>query len=102
MARDRMELDRGGGSSEEGVAAEMRIDPGVRGNAVEGGVELGGGEDVISAASDGTRLRERDTQVGREIVIDVAEHAGGDHRFGAAAAFFGGLEDQFNFTATIL
>ena len=34
MARDRMELDRGGGRREEGVAAEVRIDPGVRSNAM--------------------------------------------------------------------
>ena len=101
VARDGVELNRSGGGGEEGVAAEVGIDASVCGDAAEGGVELGGGEDVIGAASDGAGLRERDAEVRGEVVIDVAEHAGGDHGFGATAAFFGGLKDELDFAAAV-
>jgi hypothetical protein len=59
-----VELHGRGGGGEQGVAADVRIDPGVGGDAAEGRVEFRGGEDVVGTARDGAGLVERDAEVG--------------------------------------
>jgi len=56
VAGDGVELHGGGGGGEQGVAADVRIDAGVRGDAAESRVELRRGEDVIGAAGDRHRF----------------------------------------------
>ena len=102
VAGDGVELHGGGRGGEQGVAADVRIDAGVGGDPAESRVEFGGRENVIGAAGDGARFGERNAEVRGKVVIDVVEHAGGDHGLGAAAALFGGLEDEFEFAAPVL
>ncbi len=95
VARDAVQAERGRGGGEQRVAALMRPHRGMRGAAVEGHVDLAR-EQEPGRPRRQPAARQVAAEMAGEEAVDIVDHAGRDHRLGAAAAFLGGLEDQLH------
>ncbi len=95
-----MQRQRSLSRRQQGIVPFFRPRTGVGGDATEGDIQLGGGHKIIAAANQFSgRDAGADMDGGKE--IDVIHHASRNHRFRAARAFFGRLENKLNGAAQL-
>ena len=98
VARDGVQIQRGGRGGEQGVFAFLRRGTGMGGDAFELHVQFRGGEEA-AGGGDKMPVGNARAEMDGDEVVGIIDNARRDHGFCAAHAFFGGLENQAQFAA---